>query len=136
MAAEMLHATSHPVPPANTGLFMQVLLGMWHQTGALQQILDAGHDINELDARGEALLHVACADTESFAGRSDTLVKQLLQAGADPNVATSPHGFTPLMMTDSAEVAACLLNNGADWGQLDVQGWLASGGCCLLCELW
>jgi uncharacterized protein len=54
---------------------------------------------------------------KSFVGSSDLLVKQLVQAGADCNLATTPDGYTPrspLMLARTAEVAGCLLDSGAN----------------------
>eukprot|EP00953_Heterococcus_sp_UTEX-ZZ885_P010252 5986-Heterococcus_DN1.PRE.2 len=72
------------------------------------------HNIDEPDAKGETLLQMASVDTRSFLGSSDTVVKQLLQEGADCNLATTPDGYTPLMLASTAEIASCLLDNGAD----------------------
>jgi ankyrin repeat protein len=100
------------------GKYLQLLEEIWRDEGVLQRHLQ-DHNIDEADAKGETLLHVACADTKSFVGNSDTLVKQLLQAGADCNLATTSdlvdsEKVTPLMLATTAEVASCLLDNGAD----------------------
>jgi ankyrin repeat protein len=66
------------------------------------------------NAKGETLLHRACSpDVEALTKGSDTLVRQLLQAGADPN-SRFREGFTTLMRTRSPDVANSLLHNGAD----------------------
>jgi uncharacterized protein len=58
---------------------------------------------------------VACGpDVEHLSKGSDTLIKQLLQAGADPNARTAAPGHTALMLSRSSAVANCLLDNGAD----------------------
>eukprot|EP00953_Heterococcus_sp_UTEX-ZZ885_P008155 4893-Heterococcus_DN1.PRE.1 len=73
------------------------------------------HSVDELNAEGGTLLHVACGpDVEHLSKGSDTLIKQLLQAGADPNARTAAPGHTALMLSRSSAVANCLLNNGAD----------------------
>jgi uncharacterized protein len=96
-----------------TGKHLQLLEEIWRDKGVLLRHLQ-DHNIDEHDANGESLLHVACADTKSLVGSSDTLVKQLVQAGADCNLATTSTGYTPLMLARTAEVASCLLDNGAD----------------------
>jgi hypothetical protein len=57
------------------------LQDVWRDKETLQQHL-RDHSINELDANGGTLLHVACGDA-SFGAQSLFLAKQLLQAGAD-----------------------------------------------------
>jgi Ankyrin repeat len=89
---------------------IRVLQDVWRDKGTLRRHLQ-DHSIDEPNEQGQTLLHVACAHA-AFAGQSTFLVKQLLQAGADPNLATS-RGFLPLMMAHSAAVANCLLDNGA-----------------------
>jgi uncharacterized protein len=96
-----------------TGQHLQLLGEIWRDKEALQRHL-RDHYIDELDDKGETLLHVACADTRDFVGNSDTLVKQLLLAGADFNLASTTEGFTPLMVARTPEAASCLLDNGAD----------------------
>eukprot|EP00953_Heterococcus_sp_UTEX-ZZ885_P008310 4990-Heterococcus_DN1.PRE.3 len=87
---------------------------MWRDPSALQRHLDAGHSINALDENGHPLLFRACGlDVTDLSKGSDTLVKQLLLAGAHVD-STSCGGFTPLMFTSSPDVANCLLDNGAD----------------------
>jgi ankyrin repeat protein len=99
--------------------FHCVLQNMWHDSSALQKHLDAGHDINELvwgecKSHGQSLLFMACSSAaDAMTKKSDTLVKQLLQAGANPNVRTSK-GYTPLMLAAAPDVASLLLDNGAD----------------------
>jgi ankyrin repeat protein len=73
-----------------------------------------GKNHNLINASSADLLHMACSsEIESMTKQSDTLVKQLLRAGADPN-STGTSGAFPLMLTSSAEIASCLLDNGAD----------------------
>jgi ankyrin repeat protein len=91
----------------------QLLYDVWRDPGALQRHLEAGHDINMPDSRGETLLFIACAHAEALSKGSDTLVKQLLQAGAEPN-SGNRRGFTALMLTSSPDIANYLLNSGAD----------------------
>jgi Ankyrin repeat len=79
---------------SDAGKHVRVLQDVWQDKETLRQHLQ-DHSINELDAKGETLLHVACGDA-SFGAQSLFLVKQLLQAGADPNLATAPqrqHSF-------------------------------------------
>jgi hypothetical protein len=72
--------------PKPNDLFGQLVYNMWRDSGALQRHLDAGHSINATDEFGDTVLHVSCfPDVETMSKCSDTLVKQLLQAGADPN---------------------------------------------------
>jgi ankyrin repeat protein len=79
------------------------------------------HKIDNLLNQSD-LLHLACSpEMEAMTKQSDTLVKQLLQAGADPN-AVSESGSFPLMLTSSAEIAGCLLDNGADIEQQSNDG--------------
>jgi ankyrin repeat protein len=70
---------------------------MWRDPGVLQRRLDAGHSIDTLDEEGHTLIYRACkSDVEALTKGSDTLVKQLMQAGDDPNCGNRP-GYTPLM---------------------------------------
>jgi ankyrin repeat protein len=91
----------------------QLLEEIWRNNEVLQQHLQ-DHNIDETDAEGATLLQIASVDCRSVLGSSDTVVKQLLQAGADCNLATMPDGYTPLMLASTAEIASCLLDNGAD----------------------
>jgi Ankyrin repeats (3 copies) len=92
----------------------QLLHAMLHDPSVLQRHLGVGHDINIPDSKGDTLLILACArKIEALSKGSDTLVKQLLRAGADPNT-MSREGFTPLMVTSSPNVANCLLDHAAD----------------------
>jgi ankyrin repeat protein len=87
---------------------------MWRDPSVLQRHLDTGRSINTPDSHGETLLYLACgSDAEALSKGSDTLVKPLLQAGADPNLGNR-EGYTPLMLTSSPDVANCLLDLGAD----------------------
>jgi ankyrin repeat protein len=109
-------------PPRPKNLYGQCLYVMWRDTDVLRRHLDAGHSIDMPNSSGETLLHRACCvDVEALTKGSDTLVKQLLQAGADPN-ATFQTGFTPLMLTRSPELANCLLERGADIDRLADDG--------------
>jgi uncharacterized protein len=112
-----------------TGKHLQLLEEIWHDTSVLQRHLQ-DHNIDEPDDKGETLLHVACADSKCFAGSSDTLVKQLLQAGADCNLASALQGFTPLMMAGIADIASCLLDNGADIERVCSEGCTALHLAC------
>jgi ankyrin repeat protein len=97
-----------------TDSYGQLVLDMWRDPSALQRHLDAGHSIDPPSSQGEPLLYVACARVvETLSKGSDTLVKQLMQAGANPNASTRD-GFTALMQTSSSDVAHYLLDNGAD----------------------
>jgi ankyrin repeat protein len=107
-------AAAVKAPPRPKDAYSQLLYDMWRDPGVLQGHLDAGHGIDTLNAEGETLLHRACcADLKVLTKGSDTLVKQLLQAGADPN-ARFREGLTPLMLTRSPDLANCLLDHGAD----------------------
>jgi ankyrin repeat protein len=109
----------------------QLLYAIWHDPSALQRHLDAGVGINTPDPRGHTLLYLACgADAEEMLSKgSDTLVKQLLQAGADPNLA-GRDGFTPLMVTNSCNTANSLLDHGADIERESNQGSTALEQAC------
>jgi uncharacterized protein len=92
------------------------------------------HNIDDVAEEGAMpLLHMACsAEIKSMTGKSDKLVKQLLQAGADVNFAT-PEAAGPLMQCNSAEIVNCLLDNGADIDQKSSDGstallWLTASG--------
>jgi ankyrin repeat protein len=113
----VLRAKPHP-----NDLYGQLLYAMWRDSGALQRHLAAGRSIHDTDEVGATVLHVSCSsDVEAMTKGSDTLVKQLLQAGADPN-SRNGTGSTPLMLTSSPEVANCLLDNGADIKGMTVEG--------------
>jgi ankyrin repeat protein len=101
-------------PPRPSGSYGQLLYDMWRDPGALQRHLDAGHGIDTPNSEGETLLFMAgSAGLEALSNGSDTLVKQLLQAGADPN-SKNREGCTPLMLTSSPDIANYLLDNGAE----------------------
>jgi ankyrin repeat protein len=101
-------------PPRPSDVNGQLLYDMWRDPGVLQRHLDAGHGINTPDVKGYPLLHRACSsDVEALTKGSNTLVRQLLLAGANPNSKTSD-GCTPLMITSSPDVANDLLDHGAD----------------------
>jgi ankyrin repeat protein len=65
--------------------YNQLLHDVWRDPSALQRHLDAGLGINTPDSERDTLLFLACAHADALSKGSDTLVKQLLQAGADPN---------------------------------------------------
>jgi uncharacterized protein len=99
----------------------QVLYDMWRDPTALQRHLDAGHSIDELDSQS-TLLCLACAPiSEALSKGSDAQVKQLLQAGADPNLETR-EGTTPLMCASALNIANCLLDHGADIERVNNKG--------------
>jgi hypothetical protein len=78
-------AAAKPQKPKYQG-HGQVVYDLWRNPAALQRHLDEGHDINAPDSEGQTLLVLACVPTiEALSRGSDTLVKQLLQAGADPD---------------------------------------------------
>jgi uncharacterized protein len=103
---------------------------MWRDPSVLQRHLDARHDINNPDSQGETLLHLSCCpDAEALTKGSDTLVRQLVQAGADPDT-RNREGCTPLMLTSSPDVANFLLSNGADIARENNEGSTALEGAC------
>jgi uncharacterized protein len=124
-AAAAKTPTSH-VPSAYDNLLSE----MWRAPGVLLRHLSEGHDINMPDSRGETLLYLACgSDAEALSKGADTLVKQLLQAGADPNLGDR-EGCTPLMLTSSPDVANCLLDHGADIERVNHKGSTALEMAC------
>jgi ankyrin repeat protein len=107
-------AAAYKIPSRRADVYGQLLFDMWRDSSVLQRHLDGGQSIEKHNSEGETLLYRACnLDIEDVSRGSDTLVKQLLQAGADPN-SRSIAGYTPLMLACSPDVANCLLNNGAD----------------------
>jgi ankyrin repeat protein len=124
-----------PVPTSGlharpaSDLFAQVLHDMLHKAPSSlhQHLLHHGiDDTNEL--QGETLLHIACNPLmEAWTKQSDVLVKQLLQAGADVNCRCTKDGYTPLMLTASADITNCLLDNGADINSAGTDGVTALG---------
>jgi ankyrin repeat protein len=124
-----------PVPTSGlharptSDLFPQVLHDMLHiAPSALQQHL-LHHGIDDTNGlQGETLLHIACNPLmEAWTKQSDVLVKQLLQAGAEVNCRCTKDGYTPLMLTASAEITNCLLDNGADINSEGTDGVTALG---------
>jgi uncharacterized protein len=114
MARKKAAAVAEKAPKPLYKDYGQLLHAMWHDPSVLQQHLHASFGINTPDPRGYTLLYLACdQDAEALTKGSDTLVKQLLQAGADPNCRTRD-GFTPLMVANSPSMANCLLDHGAD----------------------
>jgi ankyrin repeat protein len=77
----------------------QLLFDMWRDDSVLQRQLNSGHSFDMRDSQGKTLHYRACGvDVEALTKGSDTLVKQLLQAGADSNFKCR-EGLTPLMVT-------------------------------------
>lgn len=70
-----------------------------------QRLLSRGVSPSAADADGTTALH-SC--------RSETMARNVLSAGADPNAAMKGTGLTPLYTTTHSEVAAALLEHGAD----------------------
>jgi uncharacterized protein len=92
---------------------LKLLKELWHDRSVLHRYLQH-NSIDECNEKGETLLLAACADSKSSIGSSDTPVKLILQAGADCNLSSAAQGFTPLMLAQTADIASCLLDNGAD----------------------
>jgi ankyrin repeat protein len=95
-------------------LFTQVLSDMRHDSKALEQHLSARGftDPEKIREHTTTLLHIACVN--EALRKPESVVQQLIEAGADPNMAQTGTGVTALMLTTSAETASCLLDNGAD----------------------
>jgi CubicO group peptidase (beta-lactamase class C family) len=95
-------------PPAPAvGLHMAALTG---NLQAIQQHIDAGSDLNQLDAYGSSPLAIA-----SIFGKTDIAVA-LIEAGADLGVRNS-QGATPLhnaALFCRTDIVQSLLDNGAD----------------------
>jgi ankyrin repeat protein len=128
--------------PRPTDLYGGLLYDMRLDPSALQRHLDAGNSIDKVvpPTQGRTLLYRACCpdieDLLSLKG-SEALVKQLLQAGADPNSRNHcellegwSEGWTPLMSTSSPEVAELLLDNGADITREADDGMIAIIAAC------
>jgi Ankyrin repeats (3 copies) len=84
---------------------------------ALQRHLAAGHAVDELNPLGLSCLHLACR-----AGGGLSAAKLLLLAGADPNIMSTPKGYTPVMLAESVDIASYLLDNGADIEKVSSDG--------------
>jgi ankyrin repeat protein len=109
MARKKKAASARPAKPV--GEHLKLVDEILRDNAVLQRHMQHS-TIDELNDKGGTLLHVACST--SFVGSSDALVKLLLQAGADCNLASTLEGFTPLMLATTADIASCLLDNGAD----------------------
>eukprot|EP00953_Heterococcus_sp_UTEX-ZZ885_P001301 1214-Heterococcus_DN1.PRE.1 len=82
-----------------------------------------------------ASTRACCPDIEDLLNlkSSEALVKQLLQAGANPNSRNHcewSEGWLPLMLTSSPEVAELLLDNGADITREADDGMIAIIAAC------
>ncbi|XP_014676382.1 PREDICTED: putative ankyrin repeat protein RF_0381, partial [Priapulus caudatus] len=85
---------------------------------AVQMLLSHGADVNAADSYGEtSLYHVPCS------GRLD-IMRLLLEAGANPNVAKTESGETPLIkaVREGEEAVARMLLAGADANAADLYG--------------
>eukprot|EP00953_Heterococcus_sp_UTEX-ZZ885_P035814 18474-Heterococcus_DN1.PRE.1 len=104
-----------------TGPCAQVLSDMRHDIRALQQHLsDQGFtNPEQIRKHTTTLLHAACID--DALRKPESVVKQLVEAGADPNIRAGT-SVAALMLTTSAEIASCLLDNGADVNKQTEQG--------------
>lgn len=93
-----------------------LLMGADEESTAL--LLQHGADPNGTTDDGRmTVLMYNCIYGKEALGR----IRLLLKAGADPN-AKNPNGVTPLMFTHSPEVAALLLEHGADINARDNRG--------------
>eukprot|EP00953_Heterococcus_sp_UTEX-ZZ885_P041559 21201-Heterococcus_DN1.PRE.3 len=94
---------------------------MRHDIRALQQHLsDQGFtNPEQIRKHTTTLLHAACID--DALRKPESVVKQLVEAGADPNIRAGT-SVAALMLTTSAEIASCLLDNGADVNKQTEQG--------------
>ena len=76
------------------------------------ELIREGGDVNVADSDGNTALWVATTESDV------SVVRALLEAGADPNVQSrTPGGYTPLHMAASnglIEAAEVLLQHGAD----------------------
>lgn len=85
----------------------------------LQFLLDAGADVNSVNADGQTLLSLAALQGKVY------MVKLLLERGADVNIADN-NGYTPLHFSitraKSPVMAKLLLDNGADVNFLNTIG--------------
>jgi ankyrin repeat protein len=76
------------------------------------KLIKAGADVRTADRYGVTPLYLACTNA------SATMIRQLLDAGADPNGTYASNGETPLMTVihseDNIEALQALLDRGAD----------------------
>jgi ankyrin repeat protein len=104
--------------------YAQVLSDMRHDSGALQRHLSRHGftDPERIREHTTTLLHTVCVD--GALRKPESVVQQLIQAGADPNMPQCHGGtcVTALMFTTSAELADCLLDNGADINKQTEEG--------------
>lgn len=64
----------------------------------VQRFIDAKVDINATDASGKTALHYSAGQlkTGDYSRRNPSIVRLLVQAGADVNIVENQHGWTPL----------------------------------------
>ncbi len=95
-------------PYGNTYLHWAIQAGI--ELAPLKTLLNCTRDVNAVNSSGETALYRAV-----WYGK-ETLVKLLLERGADPNVATH-EGLSPLMVAEEnghAAVVKALLAHGAE----------------------
>lgn len=82
--------------------------------GMVELLLEQGEDAQAIDEDGIPILNFACFESSGVA------VEPLLKHGADPNAKDS-RGSTPLMATDSPDVAGLLIRHGAQVDARDAE---------------
>ncbi|HDP94966.1 MAG TPA: hypothetical protein ENN40_06365 [Candidatus Aminicenantes bacterium] len=97
-------------------------LSQWKPEAQNSQTKDLPAD-QSVFAEPKSLKVMQISEAAAF-GYTDRL-KELLDAGVDPNSAVDSSGFTVLMQAANAEVAQLLLNAGADVRRTDKDGWNA-----------
>ncbi|WBW70913.1 glycerophosphoryl diester phosphodiesterase Gde1 [Schizosaccharomyces osmophilus] len=105
-----------PIPP----LVLVCLVG--DNAGMIKELLDAGFDANEHDAKGSSALHAAVRNHRS------SCVEMLIKYGADQNTREAPFSWTPLMLASAlgfSEIIKVLIQFGSSVDEIDASGWTA-----------
>ncbi|EPX72162.1 glycerophosphoryl diester phosphodiesterase Gde1 [Schizosaccharomyces octosporus yFS286] len=105
-----------PIPP----LVLVCLVG--DNAGLIKELLDAGFNVNEHDAKGSTALHAAVRNHRL------SCVKMLIQYGADQNIREAPFSWTPLMLAGAlgfSEIMKVLIELGSPVDEVDASGWTA-----------
>jgi hypothetical protein len=104
------HSRSHPVEEANNQEADLVWASFRGATSEVQQLLDAGENVDAVDDDGSSALAAASWANE------EAVCSLLLRRGANPNFRNRTHGWTPLFAAAAkghVRIVSLLLENGA-----------------------
>ncbi|EPY52036.1 glycerophosphoryl diester phosphodiesterase Gde1 [Schizosaccharomyces cryophilus OY26] len=105
-----------PIPP----LVLVCLVG--DNAGMIKELLDAGFNSNEHDAKGSTCLHAAVRNHRS------NCVETLIKHGVNQNIREAPFSWTPLMLASAlgfSDIIKILVEAGSPVDAVDASGWTA-----------